>query len=55
MNNFKNKAQEKLWNLIAFQENNNIKTPLGIISLFVNVDPEIELENKIDKNTGMEF
>lgn len=54
MKEFPNDTFAKLWNIIEFHAANDIKTPLGIYSLLINVDPENSHEQNFDNNYGQE-
>lgn len=47
MNNFQNEASYRIWKLIEFQAKHNIKTPLCLFSLLINVDSSITKEEDL--------
>lgn len=56
MNDWQDSLGGKIWKKFYFDAQNNIKTPLGLVSLMVNIDT-VDEQTKIQdaKDFGMEL
>ena len=54
MNEWQGSMSEKIWKKFKFDAKNNIKTPLGLISLMINIEHADTLDKQQD-DAGMEM
>lgn len=54
MNEWQGLMSEKIWKKFKFDAKNNIKTPLGLISLMINIEHADTLDKQQD-DAGMEM